>query len=276
MNNRPDHLPDFDEPPLNEVVLSVQFADLNVMSSIHAGLFWNRIRSTFDKSLEQPALAPVFEVFGGTERIFHHQTMLQLLPTAPMNRFWFINADETELIQIQRDRFVHNWRKVEGAKPYPRYEYIKKAFCDGIASFEGFLADEHLGRLVPNQCELSYINHIPLKRGEALNSELNRIFGEWFSPMKVSGSAFEDGDINLRLRLLKNSEIIGRLHVSIQPAVQVQGYPMVVMSLTARGRPFSADLEGCLAFTDFARNEIVERFASLTSTEMHRFWRRTK
>lgn len=279
MITRPDHLPDYDAPPLNEVVLGIQFADLNSMSAIHAGLFWDRVRKGFDKHTEQPPLSPVYEVFGGVERAHRHQVMLELMPAAPMNRFWFINADDTELIQIQRDRFIHNWRKVSKANQYPHYEYIRRSFCDSVRAFEEFLTEERLGRLITNQCELSYINHIYVRQDEPVRSALHRVFTEWLCLPSFSEAAFEDLDFNLRFRLFSasdSSKPIGRLHISVQPAVQEQGTPMIVMTLTARGRPLTSGVDGCLAFMDLARIEIVERFTKLTSKTMHEAWGRKK
>jgi hypothetical protein len=39
-----------------------------------------------------------------------------------VTRFWFLAEPPTRLIQVQRDHFIINWRKVRGDEIYPRYQ----------------------------------------------------------------------------------------------------------------------------------------------------------
>ena len=79
-------------------------------------------------------------------------------PLAP--RCWFLNSAGTELIQVQTDRFIHNWRKVGDGDQYPRYEHLRTAFAAELRKLVEFLQRQQPGRLVPNQCEVTYVNHI--------------------------------------------------------------------------------------------------------------------
>lgn len=51
----------------------------------------------------------------------------------PVPRVWFLNAYRTELIQVQADRFVHNWRKLLRVEPYPCYEPSRERFRNQVA-----------------------------------------------------------------------------------------------------------------------------------------------
>jgi uncharacterized protein (TIGR04255 family) len=62
---RPDHLPDFTDPPLDEVVLGVQFTPVPGYASVHSMKVWDLFRAEFPKVEELPALEPQFETFGG-------------------------------------------------------------------------------------------------------------------------------------------------------------------------------------------------------------------
>ena len=62
-SSRPEHLPDFDDPPVVETVLSVQFEPLPLVQAAHLGLLWNEYRAAFPKTDERPALEPVIELF---------------------------------------------------------------------------------------------------------------------------------------------------------------------------------------------------------------------
>jgi hypothetical protein len=57
-------LPDFDNPPVVETVLSAQFERLTALRTVHLGLFWQRVRSEFPNVEEHPALAAIFEQAG--------------------------------------------------------------------------------------------------------------------------------------------------------------------------------------------------------------------
>lgn len=61
---RPDHLPDFRTPPLNEVVVGVQFAPARGYQQILAGEVWELYRAQFPTVEEMPPIPPAFETFG--------------------------------------------------------------------------------------------------------------------------------------------------------------------------------------------------------------------
>ncbi len=155
----PTLLPDFERPPLTEVVLGVQFEPLPGFGSIHAGLFWERICERFPQVRERPPLPAVIERSGGrSSRALKVQWQVvdEPLPT----RYWFLNDKGDQLIQLQPDRFLYNWRKRNGQDADPRYESIRSSFESELGRFRSFLAEEQIPQPVPNQCEVTYVNHI--------------------------------------------------------------------------------------------------------------------
>lgn len=148
----PRSLPDFQKPPLTEVVLGVQFEPIAGFGSIHAGLFWNRIRKSFPEVEERPALQPVIERFGGRPPR-DLKVQWEVVTAPPPTRYWFLNQKGDQLVQLQPDRFLHNWRKQGLDDAYPRYERIRAAFSDELDLFLAFLRDEGLSEPEPNQCE---------------------------------------------------------------------------------------------------------------------------
>ena len=77
-----------------------------------------------------------------------------------MGRYWFVTPDDTELIQIQRDWFARNWRKIRKDVQYPSFESVYTEFKADLQHLVDFIAEADLGRFSPTQCEVSYINHI--------------------------------------------------------------------------------------------------------------------
>jgi len=112
-------LPDFENPPLVEVALSVQFEPIEQMRTPQIGFLWAEFRDRFPVTQEHPPVDPVIERFG-IARTGAPEVRLQMLESPPLPRVWFVNPTGTELIQVQNDRFIHNWRKVDDGDKYPR------------------------------------------------------------------------------------------------------------------------------------------------------------
>ncbi len=275
MSGRPSALPDFERPPVIEVVLGVQFARIGGFQTVHAGYLWDAFRRDFPNVDEQPPLNPSFETFG--TRPSGDSVGLELISgPLPFPRLWFLNEGRTELIQFQPDRFIHNWRKVQVEDVYPRYEQIKGRFGDEINKVQAFLNEQNLGDLRPNQCEISYINHIVTADGQNPCSEPESIFrfvaGEFATDTL---GTFEDAGFLLRFVLhSEDNRAIGRLLVSAQPAVSGEGKPMIVLALTARGSPSAPTLAAVSQFMDRGREKIVRGFTELTTRKMHELWGR--
>jgi len=64
-----------------------------------------------------------------------------------MLRVHFLNQQKTELLQVQRDRFLHNWRKVGSGDNYPRFERMIETFESGFRKFTDVISREKLGPL---------------------------------------------------------------------------------------------------------------------------------
>jgi len=274
MSETRPRLPDFTNPPVIEVALSVQFEPLSGFRTSHFGLLWSDFRRQFPRTEEHPPRPPVIDQFG-IRRAPKMDVRVEVALPVPQCRF--LNDTGTELIQIQQDRFVHNWRKVGAGDEYPRYESVKRRFEQELGVFRQFLAREDLGELVPNQCEITYVNHIISGAGWERHGELGEVITVWttrYSDTFLSGPE----DIGLRVRYIipgVDGSPIGRLLVSVDPAYRAEDdRPIYVLLLTARGRPIGQGIEGALGFLDIGREWIVRGFTSLTSPRMHEIWGR--
>src|SRR5438067_1844979 len=101
---RPE-LPDFLEPPVVEVSLSLQFEPLRKLHNPHIGIFWSEVRHQFPFVEEQPPLPPVLEVLGPPPQA-ESSMRVEVLRVPPVVRSWFMNPSRSELIQVQQDRFI--------------------------------------------------------------------------------------------------------------------------------------------------------------------------
>ena len=270
MPPRPEHLPDFDNPPVVETVLSVQFEPLASIQTAHLGLLWHEYQEAFPKTEDRPPLDQVLEQFPEipSARI---GLKLQAFDKPPVPRLWFTNMQGSEMIQVQNDRFIKNWRKEGEGDQYPHYDKtIRPNFDRDYRIFLAFLEKNQLGTPSVNQCEVTYVNHIMAGDGWERYGELEKIFTFWHSPDLTPPGAAED--LRLHARFVIPGEAgkpIGRLHVDVQPAVRVSdSRPMYLLNLTARGHVGSG-----LDFFDIGREWIVQAFKRLTSSSMHDIWR---
>ena len=157
-----DNLPSFDRPPVNEVVMGVQFGTLDGLLAPHVGKFWATVESEYPRCSDNPPIIAILENFekpGAVMRLRHSFT---LSPTPDLPRIFLEDASGQWLIQIQRDRFLHNWRVGEDESEYPRYPEVKRRFFEQWARFQQFVQQNELGTIQITQLEITYLNRIPL------------------------------------------------------------------------------------------------------------------
>jgi uncharacterized protein (TIGR04255 family) len=279
MTTRPDDLPDYERPPLNELVLSVQFGILP-FKNVHAGILWQRFANSFPKVEEQAPIEPVFETFGPPEAREVVQLSVKMMPAVQPLRYWFVSADGNELLQDQRDRLIHNWRHQKPGDSYPRYEPLHLKFAGEIAVAQEVFRELGLGEIACNQCEVGYINLIMLDDGTDPNSRLSEIFTivtEEYSDAYLRKTKLERGRFRFSYVIPAESgkEPVGRLHLEIQPVIRrPDNRPAIRFSVTARGKPTDETVGSALSWLDIGRDAGVRAFTSVTTKEMHRLWGR--
>ena len=275
-----DHLPSFKSPPLNEVVFGVQFDAIDAFKITTYGLLWEMFKKDFPNVEHHLPLNPQFEKIGGKGRSLYELPGLFNIPqlnSAPLPRVWFISENDQELIQIQPDRFIRNWRLRENGTEYPRYEsYLREEFLRNLKTLEMFYRNNGLGNLNPNQCEISYINHIGVDK---THQHLSEIFKGWSNQYNISNIAeLEALDLNIR-HIVRNEDnkFIGRLYIKITPAFKVvDNSSIFVIEITLRGYPKEKSIDGIMEFMDFGRERIVRTFTEVTTPEMHKIWQRER
>jgi uncharacterized protein (TIGR04255 family) len=276
MSDAAEHdLPDFDNPPLVETVLSAQFDKLAGMRSVHFGLFWQCVRDEFPNVEEHAPLPPVFEQSGD---VAPQAVQLRFDPEERLSlpRLWLLNKSGSEIMQIQNDRFIKNWRKGPENADYPHYTpVLKPAFERSFKDFSAFADEQGLGPIKITQCEVTYVSHIVSGEGWARRDEIEKIFTFWKQPSADDLYPGKPEDFGCRIRFPifgPEKEWIGRLHVEVQPALHIaENKPMYAMNLTARGM-YGTGIE----FFDIGRRWIVKSFEQLTTEHMHAIWRKKK
>lgn len=257
--------PNFRRPPVAEVALSVQFDPLPGLRVVDLGDVWHEFADEYPLVEEHPPLAPM--VIGQAFPPFQ----IKLAEAAEKPRLWFLDKNQTRLVQFQQDRLTVNWRRLSD-EPYPRYDdTIRPMLVDAWTRLER-AADSVAGvELVPNMCEALYLN--PIESGEVWQrpGELGLVLTPW------SGDTSDDflpepSQVRFEAEYpLPRGD--GVLVVTVTPVRRVDDDRSVLMlQLIGRGRPEGPGFEGALQFLDLAHEWIVRGFKSITTLEMHRVW----
>lgn len=258
----------FASPPVVETVLAFGFIEPKGLNSAQIVRFWDqnlasdlpgvseqpRYQMPIER-LQDPRIAPSFG--------------FSLGPPSP--RFWF--SDEgAHFVQMQADWIAYNWRRVgvPGASEYERYPAGRERFREVVEKLKSFLLTNRFGALVPAQCEVTYINHIEVAQADQADGRLG---GALRAVNESPGSLLPMPEVTrLATSYLMTQEgsPIGRLHVTADPGRGPGGADVVILTLTARGRPLSPDAEGAFAFCDLGREWIVKGFLDITTDWMQR------
>ena len=271
MTDAPSPLPDFEHPPVSEVVLSVGFLDL---PQFHVGLigrYWAMVSDDFPTVEQQPRYEMPIEPL--VESPVAEPPAVQLLEAPPIPRVWLRNTNGDQLIQLQSDWFAFNWRNAGGTAEYPRYPAVEEQFFTHLRKLVRFFEEHRVGDVGITQCEVTYINHIepPPESGGGLHEILSLAARPGMFLPQPSHERF------LAVYPLSTSsgDRCGRLHVTAQPGYRrPDNSPILALNLTARGFPLGGGEDGIMDFMRLGREWVVRGFAYVTTERMHEVWGR--
>jgi len=264
---------DFANPPLVETVLGVQFNPLPGLNSAHLGAFWDSIRNEWPDVTEAPALEPQFERFGEQQEWQPMEAIRLRLDPHPDIRLRIRNAASDRMVQVQNGRFHYNWIKRDDSE-YARYQRIKPEFDAMWSAFCEVISSGKRGNVVPNQWEVTYVNHIPA-------GELWRSPSDWSNILKLFGR-IDSTESGLELEnvagvwrfVLPDQRGRFYLHIDRGRRSEPDGPELMILRLTARGPILEKGMvQELTAGLDLGHHAIVTNFVRLTTKAAHQHWR---
>jgi uncharacterized protein (TIGR04255 family) len=258
-------LPDYENPPVDEVVCGVLFEPLKTFLLPHFGLLWEKkFRQEYPGLREMAPLIPIVESF---EEAPSQQKVE--VAELPLPRVWFMH-DDGRIIQVQRDRFLHNWRKLQPTDEYPRYEKVFKMFQSHFASFQDFLNDIGVGPVAPCQYEMTYVNIIPQGQGWETDDDIGKVFRDFCWRREKQRFLPHPDSIDWQSSFPLPNQA-GRLRMHIQSGIRRTDNRRVFrFELTARGIGSNTAPEKMQEWFDLAHEWIVRGFADLTTPQIQR------
>ena len=250
----------YENPPIDEIVCGIRFNPIKQLQSGHFGILWQKFRHDFPMTEDQNLVGPVSEEDLGSPG------------KPPLPRIWFIHGNENELIQVQRNRFLHNWRKRRSEDEYPGYEKVVENFEKYLSHFEEFLLEENFGNLVAREYELTYIDIIPKGHGWENSGDLVKVFPNLLSLTKQSVLLNGVQGINWQTIFgLPNN--LGQLIVSIRNAQRIPDNQQIIYIESKAVS--SGSYKPIRGWFNTAHNTIGEFFSNLVSKEIQeKFWGR--
>ena len=252
--------PVFDSPPVVETALGMRFAPIEGFSVVHFGQLLNAFRSDYDHFELKPPLGSTVQFsFDAQSASFN----------IPM-RCWYVNADNTQLVQVQNDLLIRNWRATPEKKQYQHFDTISPLFRRDWEKFCDFLGEHGMPRPAVWQCEVTYVNH--LIRGREWNTfeDLPRLFPIWRPP--DVGGIFQTTEMAAFNTTFKLPDGAGRINFNLQPGVTSEGKEILQLTVTASGKPASQENADLYEWLDYGHFAVVNGFVRFTSPEAHKMW----
>ncbi len=264
---------DYDNPPLVEMILGVQFERLSDFQNAHLGAFWKTLPADeWPVVSDAPPLNFQFEEFlegGEWAKAVQHLRLTQ----DPASRVQIRNQDGSRMIQVQNGRLHFNCLKGTGNQ-YLHYNNVREVFLLALERFITFISQENLGKLRFNQWEITYLNHIP--RDTVWNTPQDWGFWRLLGPVRTVPDVIQGESFSGEWHFVV-PEQRGRLHIKWQHAVKSdsENQEIVVLTLTARG-PLIQDghqnVQHLLEGLDLGHETIVTSFKQFMDDKANNYW----
>jgi uncharacterized protein (TIGR04255 family) len=257
----PEPLPEYDAPPVDEIVLGVSFPSLERWQAPYFGLYWTLIRNEYPNCETQQALPPVV-----------NPSPFDLMDPNFV-RCWFLDDSRNNLIQVQPNWFIRNWRKVRGDEVYPRYAKLRPSFEKEWERFITFLVQCEVKKPQAVYCECTYVNIIEPEDGWETLADLPQVTNLW--PKRGNHTLLVKPNALSIVADFVNEDPQASLRILLNPAIRTRDNKNVIqLNLTVRGKPQSIETRDILAWMDAARDWVVRSFTEVTTPKMHKLWRR--
>ena len=164
----------FKNPPIHELSVALFHLPIVEMKAQHIGSYWDGIRKKYPLCEQQPPIATVNLSDAHPQPLAVFQDVPGEL--FPLPRFWFSSKAHSMLIQVQRNAFILNWRRLAATEDYPHYEAVVEHFRQELAAYKTFVQKSVGGKLdVIQRCELTYVNLITPNEMFASSAELMNV-----------------------------------------------------------------------------------------------------
>lgn len=257
---------DFDKPPVIETSLGFIFNKIVGWNVLHFGALWEHFKNKYPHTefpppiIATPPAPPLTVQWSPSESII------------PL-RALFTDASRSQLVQVQNEFFLHNWRKTDETPDYEHYDRILPLFREDWSVYLAFLAERKLARPTIIRSEMSYFNHIVRGQDFETYEDLPKVFRNW--------RGFEKNPVFNGLEFVAFHIVqpvgVGKIQIVVSPGVRTaDGKEILQVNLTASVVPSgSADDSIFLALSE-CHQIALRSFDGFFTDEMLSKWGRKK
>ncbi|GGO47554.1 TIGR04255 family protein [Streptomyces lasiicapitis] len=259
-------LPDFAWPPVVEVACGVKFRKTPELNGIRLAPLYEMWKSELPVIEEQPTLPSVEAAPNNSGPRIRVD-----FPSLRETRYWFLSEDGRDLVQLQPDRLIVNWRDRGGGIKYPRFGYVLNSLSRRATEVARFAESSFRTKLEFLHVELSYIN--VLRVDDVDHWDLQDIFHTWpdFATHHLGRPANSQIVFDFPIDSVRSgSEFF--LRVSIEPGVAASGTPGTFLTMTAQGKPSSTSIDSAVDALKEVHGHLVRSFAEITTESAHERW----
>ncbi len=275
----PDDLPQFDSPPVDEIVGAVQFVALPRFALPEIMRVGKALEGYELREL-QPQLPPIQE--GPPGQPEPPQLPQFFLGSQPQRALYF-RDDDRFVAQLQRDRIAINERRtpVDASDPssenvWPNLDTFSRLVDVALMG----TGDAKYGPCQPTLVELTYVNTIrpapPVWADHTQLHEILRIVSPTAGDRPYERPERAGVQFSFPLTTTDNNadDFRGRLHVAVNPGYAADGLPVFNLNLVSRRLVEESDsLERVF---DSCHRDAVRAFVAITTPRMHTIWGRTR
>lgn len=269
-----EELPDFDDPPVIEIVGAAQFVALPRLTVADMVRVDQRLDG-YELHELQPELPPMTELASGAP----DQPQLMLGVGQQPHRALYRRSDGRFFAQLQRDRIAVNERRREPSDNDPSSKTVWPELARLADCVDETLVDEvGYGPSRPTVLEVTYVNWVePVAGVWETHSELHKV-------LRVVSSQAADGPFHTVEQLAArysfqlhgaDDSFRGRLHVVAEPGY-TEGRPILHLNLFSRRLVVDSQTESLAEVFEACHRDVVSGFAAITTPEMHEVWKRTR
>jgi len=244
----------FSKPPINEVAIGKSFEHPEGFYVPYYGKFWELVEDDFPICKEAPRIVD-------DPLLVSPESLTAITP-----RTWFLNNDETRLIQLQSDRFFYNWRQTGKGEEYHRFANIYDEYRKYSGLLPAFFESQFNKPLVTKQCHLTYVNLFRKGRDWNELSEISGLFRHICFPDEIENGKFKQSQLKLEYDMGDNE---GKIVVSIATSARVTTESEIAtrMEIAASSSLGIGDAAAEQDWFEKAHVAIIKGFCDLTSEE---------
>jgi uncharacterized protein (TIGR04255 family) len=262
-------MPHFDDPPVIETRLGVQFAPLIGFQTAHFGLLWKECVGVDGWRLtpDLPALPTDTEQFGDKQL----RPRIETEGDFPQVRMRLQHEDGVRSVQFQPNKLFFFWDRRKG--PGPGHQAAREEFSSILNRVARFTEAHGLPPLKPNLWEVTYTNVIPQGTLWETPADWHKVLPSLFVPGGPAPSGYPwatfSGDW-----LFEIPDRRGRVKVRAQKSVANPGKGIVLLLIvTARGEIGGTGVSDWPSGLVLGHKSAVSVFCDLTSSEAKKLWR---